>query len=153
MAAGPAIGGGGGRGRVSASQTVGVLNLLTDLAFNLLIFFVVCASTEPDQGRAQQLPSANKEKQNEQQAQNVKVEITRDAVKVNSTETPLENLTAKIKEELDKGKKEKPEDRIVIVSSAKDTTYAFWITVTGKIEQAGGVIVLQMEDEKEVIVR
>ena len=53
MAAGPAIGGGGRRG--GATQTVGVLNLLTDLAFNLLIFFVVCASTEPEKGRPQQV--------------------------------------------------------------------------------------------------
>ncbi len=31
--------------------------LLTDLAFNLVIFFVVCASTDPESGRKQDIPS------------------------------------------------------------------------------------------------
>jgi len=151
MAGGPAVGGGGRKGGVSSSQTVGVLNLLTDLAFNLLIFFVVCASTEPDKGRAQQVPSASTEKQNEQKAQNVKVELTRTTVKVNGAEVPLEGLKAEIQKLI--GDKTKPEEKMVVVSSDKTTTYAFWIAVTGRIEQAGGMIILQLEDETEVQVR
>ena len=40
-----------------------------------------------------------------------------------------------------------------MVKSDKDTTYGQWIRVTGEIERAGGVIVLQLEEEKEVGVR
>jgi biopolymer transport protein ExbD len=151
MAAGPAVASGGRKGGVSATQTVGVLNLLTDMAFNLLIFFVVCASTEPDKGRAQQVPSASQEKQNEQRPQNVKVELTRMAVKVNGAEVALKDLKAEI-EKLISGKT-KTEEKMVVVSSEKTTTYAFWIAVTGQIEQAGGIIILQLEDVTEVQVR
>ena len=35
--------------------------MLTDLAFNLVIFFVVCASTDPESGRKQEVPSSRKE--------------------------------------------------------------------------------------------
>ncbi|MDB5306113.1 MAG: Biopolymer transport protein ExbD/TolR [Gemmataceae bacterium] len=145
MAAGPTGGSGG-------AQTAWVLNLLTDLAFNLLIFFVVCASNEPDtKGRPQQVPSADKEKANEQKPQNIEVTITRTTVAVNKEEVPLAGLTANLQGKL--AGKNKPEDRIVVVKSATDTPYSQWILVTGRIEQAGGVITLELEEEKEVRVK
>ena len=114
MAAGPAVGGGGGR-RGGAQQTVGVLNLLTDLAFNLLIFFVVCASTEPEKGRPQQVPSASKETASEAKAQNVEVAIARTTVQVNGADVPASGLSSKLTELL--AGKARSEDRIVIVKN------------------------------------
>jgi biopolymer transport protein ExbD len=144
MAAGPTSGGGG-------VQTAWVLNLLTDLAFNLLIFFVVCASTTPEKGRQQQMPSASKEKANEQKAQNIEVTITRTTVSINGGEVPLVDFSSKLKGLLTG--KTRPEERIVVVKSDNDTTYAQWIRVTGDIVRAGGVITLQLEEEKEVGVK
>ena len=144
MAAGP-VGGSGG------AMAAWVMNLLTDLAFNLLIFFVVCASLTPDKGRPQQMPSSSKDKQNEQQNQNIEVSITRTTVSVNGDDVPLVDLKAKLKTLLPN--KAKPEDRIVVVKSANDTPYRQWILVTGRIEQAGGLITLQLEEEKEVGVK
>lgn len=144
MAAGPTGGSGG-------AQTAWVLNLLTDLAFNLLIFFVVCASTAPERGRPQQMPAASKDKQTEQKGQNVEVKITRTTVSVNGTEVPMATLGDKLRESL-KGKS-RPEDRIVVVSSEKDTPYSQWIRATGVIEDAGGVITLQLEEERVVGVK
>lgn len=144
MAAGPVSGG-------SGAQTAWVLNLLTDLAFNLLIFFVVCASTAPEKGRPQQVPSASKDKGTEQKGQNVEVAIGRTTVVVNGAEVPLPELTAKLTGLL--ANKARPEDRIVVVKSAKDTPYSQWIRVTERIEEAGGVITLQVEDETEVRVK
>lgn len=151
MAGGPNVGTGGRRGGSNA-QTVGVLNLLTDLAFNLLIFFVVLSSTEPKKGRPQQVPSANKDKQTiQQKAQNPEVAMTRTSVTVNGTEVPLTKLAADLKGKL--VGKARPEDRIVVLRSSRDTPYHYWIQVTGQIEQAGGVITLQLDDEKEVTVK
>jgi biopolymer transport protein ExbD len=144
MAAGP-VGGSGG------AMAAWVMNLLTDLAFNLLIFFVVCASITPEKGRPQQMPSASKDKPNEQKSLNVEVEMGRTTILVNKDEVPLSELKAKLKGLL--ANKTKPEERIVVVKSANDTPYRQWILVTGQIEQAGGVITLQLEDEKEVGVK
>ena len=149
MAAGPMTAGGGKRG--SLPQTAAVLNLLTDMAFNLLIFFVVCASTSPDKGRAQQVPSSSKDAQTEQSTKNIEVALTRTTVAVNGNDVPVADLHAKIRDLL--VGKSKPEERIVVVRSTKDTPYVQWIRVTGLIEKAGGVITLQLEEEKEVGVK
>src|SRR4051812_8675739 len=106
MAAGPASSGKG-------SQTAWVLNLLTDLAFNLLIFFVVCASSAQDEkGRPQQMPSASKEKTTEQKSTNIEVAITRTAVSVNGEDVPIADFKAKLTGML-AGKKN-PENVVVV---------------------------------------
>jgi biopolymer transport protein ExbD len=150
MSAGPMATGGGGR-RGQAVQTVAVLNLLTDLAFNLLIFFVVVASNETEQkGRPQQVPSANKDKAEQPKSQNVEIAMTRTTASVNGAEVSLDKLTAELTKLL--AGKARPDDRIVVVHSAKDVPYSFWIQVTGKIDKAGGVITLQLDEEKQVVV-
>lgn len=146
MAAGP-VGGSGG------VQTAWVLNLLTDLAFNLLIFFVVCAlSAQEQKGRPQQVPSTQSEgKPNETKPQNVEVAVTRTSVSLNGTDVPLAELKAKVAALL--ANKTRPEDKIVEVKSAKDTPYSRWIRVTGAIEDAGGVVAIQVEVDKDVVVK
>ncbi len=146
MAAGPT----GGKGGAHAAW---VMNLLTDLAFNLLIFFVVCASSAQEQkGKPQQVPSTQSEnKPNEVKPQNVEVSITRTAVSLNGADVPLPQLKAKLAALL--ANKTRPEDKIVEVKSAKDTPYSMWIRVTGAIEEAGGVVALQVEVDKDVVVK
>jgi biopolymer transport protein ExbD len=149
MAGGPNVGGGK---RGAAVQTVGVLNLLTDVAFNLLIFFVVCASTKPEKARPQQMPSANKDKNTESTKQNLEVNLSRTDIKLNGAK--VESATALV-EELKKLPQWKGtvEDRIVVLRSDKDTPYSVWIQVTGEIEEAGGTITLLLDEEQEVRVK
>lgn len=145
MAAGPATGKG-------AAHAAWVMNLLTDLSFNLLIFFVVCASSAQEhKGKPQQVPSTQGEKTAETKPQNVEVAITRDAVSLNGTAVPVSELRAKVAALL--ANKTRPEDKIVEVKSAKDVPYRWWLKVTGAIEEAGGVVTLQVEVEKDVVVK
>jgi biopolymer transport protein ExbD len=146
MAAGPATGKG-------AAHAAWVMNLLTDLAFNLLIFFVVCASSAQEQkGKPQQVPSTQSEgKPNDSKPQNIEVAITRTTVSLNGADVPLAELEKKVAVLL--ANKTRQEDRIVELKSAKDTPYSKWIQVTGAIEQAGGVVTLQVEVDKDVVVK
>ena len=156
MAGGPVVSGGGsgsrrrgGSGTVSAAW---VLNLLTDLAFNLLIFFVVIASNDPvNKGRTQQIPAANKDKAADTKGQNIEVWLKRQTLTVNGADVPLEDLAAKLKPLI--AAKPSPEDKIVVVKSDKDAPYARWIKATGEIERAGGMVALQLEEEKETVVK
>jgi biopolymer transport protein ExbD len=146
MAAGPAVGKG-------AAHAAWVMNLLTDLAFNLLIFFVVCASSAQEQkGKPQQVPSTQSQnKPSETKPQNIEVSLTRTTVSLNGTVVQIPELRAKVAALL--ANKTRPEDKIVELKSSKDTPYSRWIQVTGAIEEVGGVVTLQVEVEKDVVVK
>jgi biopolymer transport protein ExbD len=158
MAGGAAIESGGSSGsrRGGLPQTAAMMNLLTDMAFNLLIFFVVLADPSSETGRPQQMPSATNEQQpSEQQAQNIKIDLgdpdRSNPLRLNGEPMTLAELPGKLAILL--AGKTKPDEKIVAVASAKDTPYGWWIQVTARIEQAGGVVALQLEEEKEVTVK
>lgn len=119
-----------------------------DIAFNLIVFFLVCASVQPDSGRKQLLPKAEETEQKEKKSENVEVLLTRQAVSINGTFLTLAQFDRKIKSVL--AGKPRPEDKVVVVKSRKDVAYNHWIDITSRIEDAGGIITLQLEEEREV---
>ena len=123
----------------------------SDIAFILIVFFLVCASVEPDKGRAQTLPRSEPEPQKNKQSQNIEVELTRDAVIMNGNPLPKETFTKTIILKL--ADKTREEDKIVAVKSRKEVPYSHWMDVTDIIEDAGGVITLQLEEEQTVQVQ
>ncbi len=126
--------------------------LLVDIAFNLLIFFVVCASTQPTSGRKQDIPGSEKTANaTPQKAENIDVALTRTTATINGDRVRPTEFVGRLRELL-KGRN-RPEDRIVVVKSSADTPYDHWIDVTGWIEEAGGVITLQIEESHEVTVQ
>ena len=48
--------------------------------------------------------------------------------------------------------KQLEDDRVVIVKSSPRTKYQHWIAVTSIIEQAGGIITLQLEKKETISV-
>ena len=119
-----------------------------DIAFNLIVFFLVCASTQPDSGRKQTLPRSESQAKQTEQTQNLEVTLDRNSVSVNTERIPLTDFPSRIKRKLQG--KSKPEDRIVVVKSSKDVPYHHWIAITGAIEAGGGIITLQLEEERNV---
>lgn len=122
-----------------------------DIAFNLIVFFLVCASTQPSTGRRQDLPSSEKTKQ-EQQIKNIEVSLTRSEAMVTLNGDPLKS--AEFPERISKllAQKPRPEDRIVVVKSSSDTPYQHWIRVTSQIQDAGGSITIQREEQRTEVV-
>jgi len=120
----------------------------SDIAFILIVFFLVCASVEPDKGRAQVLPRSEPEKEKEKQSQNLEVELTRNAVILNGNPMTPERFVKTIGLKL--ADKTRDADKIVAVKSRKEVPYSHWMNITGLIEDAGGVITLQMEEEQTV---
>lgn len=119
-----------------------------DIAFNLLVFFLVCASVQPESGRPQDIPRSEEKKEKVEQSQNLEVSMTRTTVGINGQTVPLADFASRIRQLL--AGKSRPEDKIVVVKSAKDTPYAQWILVTGAIEDSGGTITLQLQEEQVV---
>ncbi len=119
-----------------------------DIAFILIVFFLVCASVQPNSGRPQILPRSEADPEKANQSKNLEISLGPAAIVVNGENVALDGVTPKL-ESLLAGKK-REEDRVVIVKSTSDTPYERWIDVTGRIEKAGGIITLQLEQEQSV---
>lgn len=123
-----------------------------DIAFNLIVFFLVCASVQPDTGRPQEIPRSE-ENQQKEEVQNIEVAITgnESAISINGDTVRTPELLPRLSTLL--AGKTRPEEKIVIVKSKLDTSYHHWINVTGAIEQAGGLVTIQREEEQTVQVQ
>ena len=122
---------------------------MNDIAFILIIFFLVCASVEPEDGRSQTIPSSEKnEEQNN--AQSIEVGLTPSTVTINGTPYQKEQFQEKISQLL--VQKETESERIVVVKSQADVTYEHWIAMTEIVEKSGGIVTLLLEEEQTIIV-
>ena len=124
-----------------------------DIAFNLIIFFLVCASVQPDSGREQVLPRSEQQQQEQKQMDNIEVQLTRDRVFVNGSPMTINNFPANFQGALTRALENKTSqsDRVVVVKSKPETPYSYWITITEMIEQAGGVVTIQREEEQVIV--
>ena len=66
-----------------------------DIAFNLIVFFLVCASVQPDSGRQQTLPRS--EQETEEQSENIEVQLARNTVMLNGNILRQEDFDAALK--------------------------------------------------------
>lgn len=123
-----------------------------DIAFNLIVFFLVCASSQPDSGRKQELPRSEPTKTAQEKRENVELVLTRKdtVVQVNGEQVRVSDLPRVLKRLLDG--KPRPEDKVVIVRSKPDVPYEHWITVTTLVQDLGASITIQREEERTVTV-
>lgn len=123
-----------------------------DIAFNLIVFFLVCASVQPDSGKRQDLPRSEQTKQQEQKSQNIELALTRTktVVSLNGDPVKTEELPARLRRLLE-GKR-RPEDRVVVVKSKSDVPYDHWIATTSIVQDLGANITIQREEERTVSV-
>ena len=121
----------------------------TDIAFILMIFFLVCASVQPGTGREQTIPRSEEEEET-QKSNNIEVSISPGAVVVDGEPIPTHRLRRKLEGML--AGKTREEDRVVIVQSSPRTNYQHWVKVTSIIEKAGGIITLQLEKKQTISV-
>ena len=86
--------------------------------------------------------------QKDKQSQTIDVELTRNAVILNGNPLPPETFRKSIVLKL--ADKTRDEDKIVAVKNRKEVPYSHWMTVTSIIEDSGGIITLQLEEEQTV---
>ena len=121
-----------------------------DIAFNLIVFFLVCASIQPDSGRPQEIPRSEENQEQKEELENIEIALTGNlaAISINGDTVRTKELKPRLTTML-KGKS-RPEDRIVIVKSKSDTPYHHWIDVTAVVEQVGGLVTIQREEEQTI---
>ncbi|MGB0328217.1 MAG: ExbD/TolR family protein [Akkermansiaceae bacterium] len=120
----------------------------SDIAFILIIFFLVCAAVQPESGIAQVLPKTEEKTDKREQSKNLEVSITRSSIVLNGSPLKLPEFAQRLAKDL--SEKERDADRIVIVKSAPDTPYLLWIEVSQIIEKAGGILTLELETDRVI---
>jgi len=118
----------------------------SDIAFILIIFFLVCAAVQPETGLAQVLPKTEEQTEKTKQSQNLEVSITPTSIVLNGSPLQLPEFAQRLTTALQQ--KTREADRIVVVKSAPDTPYPTWIRVSQIIEQAGGILTLELESNR-----
>ena len=123
-----------------------------DIAFNLIVFFLVCASTQPGSGRKQDLPRSEQQKTVEQKSDNIEIALTRAAtvVSVNGEPVKMQDLAGRLKRLL--AGKTKPEDKVVVLKTKTDVPYEHWIAVASLVQDLEASITIQREEEQTVVV-
>lgn len=122
----------------------------SDIAFTLIIFFLVCAAVQPETGLAQVLPKTEEKKEQQEQSKNIEVSITPTSIVLDGSPLQLPEFTRRLNAALQK--KTRETDRVVVVKSAPNTPYPIWIRVSQVIEQAGGILTLELESKRTITV-
>ena len=122
----------------------------SDIAFILIIFFLVCASVQPETGLAQTLPRTEAKEEKREQSKNLEVSITPSNIVLNGSPLKLAEFSERIAVALQA--KSRPEDKVVVVKSSADTPYDHWIRVSQAIDNAGGIITLEITSEQTITV-
>ena len=122
----------------------------SDIAFILIIFFLVCAAVQPETGLSQVLPKTETKEDKREQSKNLEVSITPSSIVLNGSPLQLPEFTKRIRAAL--AEKAREADRIVVVKSAPDTPYPTWMKVSQAIDQAGGILTLELESERTITV-
>jgi len=123
----------------------------SDIAFILIIFFLVCASVQPEDGHDQRLPRAEPKEDQRQQTKNLEVSITANSIVLNGSPLDESTFPARLAKELAGRRTEA--DRVVVLKSAPNTPYTRWIEVSRMIDAAGGLLTLEVAEEKSIQVR
>ncbi|MGA0899555.1 MAG: ExbD/TolR family protein, partial [Luteolibacter sp.] len=85
----------------------------SDIAFILIIFFLVCASVQPETGLGQNLPKAETQPDKTRQSQNIEVGISPTGIILNGNPLQVESFRQRVSAEL--AKKTREADKVVVV--------------------------------------
>ena len=98
---------------------------------------------QPETGLSKILPKTEEQAEKRDQSKNIEVTITPTSIVLNGSPLQLPAFSKRITAALKQ--KTSESDRIVVVKSSPDTPYPLWIAVSQAIEQAGGILTLELE--------
>ena len=122
---------------------------MNDIAFILIVFFLVCASVEPEDGRSQIIPSSEKN-EDQKNSQTIEVGLTPATVTIDGNPYHQDQFPIRIQQLIEQKKTES--ERVVVVKSQADVPYNHWIAMTEIIEKAGGIVTLLLEEDQTITV-
>ena len=123
------------------------LSAFADIAFLLIIFFILTTTFVRTKGMATEIPSGEKSEQ--QAEQTPTVTLTSDRVQFNDKYVQDFKELADVLAKLELGKKENQEDRIILIEADSSVTYQNYYQTMVTITRSGGFVSIVREDEKK----
>lgn len=121
------------------------LTSTADVAFLLLVFFLVAASSQTDIGRTLDLPGTIEAKASAGATKNLQVVVTPTVLAINGEVLAAgADLSSELKRRLERA--QTPVDRVVMLASDGAVTYQRWSDIVSAIESAGGIPAPQMAE-------
>ncbi|MFW5856287.1 MAG: ExbD/TolR family protein [Planctomycetota bacterium] len=125
------------------------MGAFADIAFLLIIFFILTTAVATTQGTVMEIPAGQKSKEPTKEKQ-LSIHLTRQRIlwgekgaelTVDALRTRLRNLDLPSRDE---------EDRVVILESKKDVPFETYFRVVTSINEAGGILaILETEEGDE----
>ena len=124
----------------------------SDIAFLMIIFFILTTNFSKPLGRVMDMPSASKPDTQKVENRTPSVNILADRVMFgDSSETAVEVTTYQLRQELARlafNAKGKPDsERMVVVEAAEDVDYQRYFEIVLMIAESGGIIAMVQEDK------
>lgn len=123
---------------------------LCDVAFLLIIFFIVVTTLVKPEGRLVDIPAAASKKQKEE-AKNLTVHLLPNEIRFGEGENDLQVVTyPEFREELARRNLEKLDlqQRMIVVNTSDDVPFDTFYKVLTAISEAGGIVTLVEEVEE-----
>ena len=123
------------------------LSAFADIAFLLIIFFILTTTFVKTKGMTTEIPSGEKSKQQAEQTPTIK--LTSDRVQFNDKYVQDFEELAGILVKMDLANKEDQEKRIILIEADSSVTYQNYYQTMITITQSGGFVSIVREDEKK----
>ncbi len=118
---------------------------LADIAWQLIIFFLVTSAFIKDDAMNIELPNGDDKAASEQETKTITVKASEQAVIVDETPVPLAELEAHLRSAL--AGHEAEGERVVVLQASDDLTFQRDVEIMAAIKRAGGIVAMLQEDD------
>ena len=130
--------------REKASEEIPV-NSFADIAFLLIIFFVIATKLVQNMGVTTEIPSGQKSTNPDKEA--ITIQLADQTIRFNGAQMGIPELRGKLRKQ--KLHKKITKERVVLIESSGDVSYQTYFDVLSTISAAGGIVAIVTEDEKK----
>ena len=116
----------------------------SDIAFLLIIFFILVTSLHKDEGFITEIPAG--EKSEAKSEKNTTIAIRNDKLFINDKDVSTKELYRELKE-LKLGEKKTEDEKMVMLEAIGNVSYQNYYAAMSAISSAGGIVAIVKEDE------
>lgn len=121
------------------------VNSFADIAFLLIIFFVIATKLVQHMGVVTDIPAGQKSTTPDKEA--ITIQLHNEKITFNGAAMAIPELRTKLRDK--KLHKKTTKERVVLIESSGDVPYQTYFDVLSTVSAAGGIVAIVTEEEKK----